>query len=224
LHILGIIITVVTILGPKTADAEYAKGKNDEESGTKTNNKSKRLSCGSCGQPTSPSKLNGKTKPTDNGKPDGKPTTDTHAELVDVKAKSAEPHINEDAIKSIVKQNKTLYTRLQPSSDPENFSDYGEPDRKPITDTHTKLVDVKAKSEEPHINEDAIKSIAKQSKTLYTRLQPSRYPENFSDYGEPEAGNEYANGNTNVAQTGYADVDMSSRQVAYDDLDMQAFR
>jgi hypothetical protein len=164
--VLGIITTVVTTLAPKGAGSEDIRGKGDEETGTKTGNKSKRLSCTSCGQPTSPSKANGTTKPMDNEKPDRKSTGDTNAKPGDNKAKSEEPHVDTEAIKSVVKQSKAHYTPLQPSSDPRDFS----------------------------------------------------------HYGEPETGNMYANGGTNTAQTGYADVDMSTRQVAYGDFDMQDFQ
>lgn len=153
------------MLKPKGADAEDTKGKSDEETGTKTKNKSKRLSCASCGRPTSPNKANDKTKPTDNEKPDEKSTADAGAKSGDVKAKSEEPHVDADAIKPTIKQNKALYTPLQPSSDPHDFSHY---DEAVLNSTN-------------------------------------------SD-------------NMNASQTGYADVDINSRAVAYDDFDLESFR
>lgn len=119
------------MLGPKGADAKGTEGKKDEETGTKTDNKSKRISCASCGQQTPSSKANRKTKPTDNEKPDEKSTADSDAEPDDIKAKPAEPLVDTEAIKSIVKQSKALYTALRPSSDPDDIGHYGEHDSNP---------------------------------------------------------------------------------------------
>jgi hypothetical protein len=128
LHVLGIITTVVTTPTPKGAGSEDIKGKSDEETGTKTGYKSMRLSCTSCGQPTSPSKANGTTKPMDNEKPDRKSAGNADAKPGDIKAKFEEAHVDTEATESIVKQRKAHYTPLQPSSDPRDFSHYGEPE------------------------------------------------------------------------------------------------
>jgi len=67
------------MLGPKGVDAKGAKCKTDEETGTKADNKSKRISCGSYGQLTSSSNANGKTQPIHNEKPNGTSTADADA-------------------------------------------------------------------------------------------------------------------------------------------------
>jgi hypothetical protein len=125
LHVLGIITTVVTMLKSKGTDT---KSKMDEETGTRSDNKRKRISCGSCGQLTSPNKVNGNTKPIDDKKLDGKSTADADAEPGDIKPKLEEPHVDTETIKSIVKQSKALYAALQLSSDSDDISHYGEHD------------------------------------------------------------------------------------------------
>jgi hypothetical protein len=148
------------MLRPKSSDAN---GENDAETGTKSSNKSNRISCRSCGQLTSPNKANRKTKAPENERSDEESTADADMELGDIKAKSVEPLVDTEAIKSIVEQSKSLYTALEPSSDPHDIS---------------------------YDRESEIRSVG-------------------------------ANGDMNAAQTGYDDVDMSLRQ--YDYFDMQAF-
>jgi hypothetical protein len=159
---LGILITVVTMMGPKGASSDDAKDKSDEEAAAKTQKKSKRASCGSCGIPISGSKPNGKAPSPENDESDNKST------LGGAKPKPNEPQVDTDAVKPTVKQTQALYTRLQPSNDPQDFSHYGEPDLHSTYEDHYAV-------------------------------------------------------DKNANQAGHASVNTSSRQVAYDDFDMQDF-
>jgi len=147
------------MMAPKDAGSDDAKDKSDEEAATKTQKKSKRASCGSCGNPISGSKPNGKPENEESGG-DSAP--------VGAKPKPDEPQIDTGVVKPSAKQIQALYTRPQPSNDPQGISHYGEPDL-------------------------------------------------HSTYEDHYAVDKSAN------QTRYANVNTSSRQVAYDDFDMQNF-
>ena len=125
LHVLGIIITVVTMMAPKGSGSSDAKDKSDEEAGTKTDKKSKHTSCGSCGKPTSSSNP-GEAKP-----PKGSEKPEDSVKINDNTPKPEEPNVDTEAIKSVVKQSRALYTRLQPSNDAQDFAHYGETDVNP---------------------------------------------------------------------------------------------
>jgi hypothetical protein len=150
------------MLGPKAIGPSKSTDNDDGETATKPN--TKRLSCGSCGRPISGSKPDGKKPPTDAEKPEDKPKQD------ETKSKPDEPQVDTEAIKSIVKQSQGLYTRLQPSSDPQDFSHYGEPDLNSMP------------------------------------------------------GDNFTNVDMNGAQTVYANADVNSRQVAYDNFNIQSFQ
>jgi hypothetical protein len=161
LHGLGILITVVTMMAPKDVGSDNAKDKSDEEAATKTQRKTKRASCGSCGNPILGSKPNGKVASPESEEP-GRDSAPGGA-----KPKSDEPQVDTGVVKPAVKQTQA-YTRLQPSNDPQDISHYGEPDLHSTYEDH---------------------------------------------YDVDQSAN----------QTGYADVNTSSRQVAYNDFDMQNF-
>lgn len=149
------------MMAPKDAGSDDAKDKSDEEAATTTQKKSKRASCGSCGNPISGSKPNGKVASPESEESGG------DSALGGAKPKPDDPQVDTGVVKPTVKQTQALYSRLQPSNDPQDISHYGEPDLD-------------------------------------------------STYEDRYAVDKSAN------QTGYANVNASSRQVAYD-FDMQNF-
>lgn len=149
-------------MSPKDAGSDDAKDKGDEEAATKTQEKSKRASCGSCGNPISGGKPSGNVASPESEESGGDSALDG------AKPKPDEPQVDTGDVKPTSKQIQALYTLLQPSNDPRDISHYGEPDL-------------------------------------------------HSTYEDHYAVDKSAN------QTGYANVNTSSRQVAYDDFDVQNF-
>jgi hypothetical protein len=114
LHVLGIIITIVGLLGPKEPNRPPSQGgKGDEVSAPKSKPGSSKLSEA---KPSEKDKPEDAKKPADEKKPE------------DSSSERAEPQVDKDAITSLIKQSQALYTRVN-TEDRTDFWHYGESDQ-----------------------------------------------------------------------------------------------